>query len=326
MTVLLTGANGFVGSHILERLLAEDRPVRVLLREHSDTRFIAPLLTRVEIIRGSLDSPETLARAAAGATHVIHCAGATRSVTADGLFPVNHQGARHLVQAVNAAGACRRLVLLSSLAVGGPGTRAHPTREDTPPRPLSAYGRSKLAAERVVETECHTESVILRLAAVYGPRDREFLRLFRAARLGLLPVFDGGRQELSLVFAPDAAEVVTRALDAPSPPGLVVNVAAPEALTAGELAREIARAAGRRVRRVSLPRGLLPLICGLAAAAARATGRATLLAHGKYRELIAPGWVADTGRLRQWLGAVCATPPAEGLAATWQWYRQAGWL
>jgi nucleoside-diphosphate-sugar epimerase len=103
-------------------------------------------------------------------------------------------------------------------------------------------------------------------------------------------------------------------------------VAGPQSVTAAELAAAIAQALGRRTRRLWLPRALLPVVCGLAAGWARLSRRATLLAHGKHRELTAPGWVADTGRLRGWLGEVCATPLAEGLAATARWYREAGWL
>jgi nucleoside-diphosphate-sugar epimerase len=326
MKVLLTGANGFVGSHILDRLRAAGVATRLLLRSHSDTTFIQAHLPACEIARGSLEDPAALARAVDGVTHVVHAAGATKALTPAGLYAANQHGTRNLVQALGSADPGRRLILLSSLAVSGPGTRAQPAREDQPPRPLSEYARSKLAAERELEALAPNDFVILRLAAVYGPRDREFLRLFRVAARGWTPLFDGGRQELSLVWAPDVAEVVWRALTAPPPEAPVVQVAGPEPVTAAQLAAAIAQALGRRARRLRLPRAVLPVVCGLAAGWARWSRRATLLAHGKHRELTAPGWVADIGRLRRWLGEVCATPLAEGLAATARWYREAGWL
>lgn len=326
MKVLLTGANGFVGSHVLDRLRTAGLAPRLLLRAHSDTTFIQAHLPACEITRGSLEDPGALARAVDGITHVVHAAGATKALTPAGLYAANQRGTRHLVQALGRAGPRRRLILLSSLAVSGPGTRAQPAREDRPPQPLSEYGRSKLAAERELEALAPGDFVILRLAAVYGPRDREFLRLFRAAARGWTPLFGGGRQELSLVWAPDVAEVVWRALNAPPPEAPVVQVAGPQPVTAAELAAAIAQVWGRRTRRLRLPRAVLPVVCALAAGWARLSRRATLLAHGKHRELTAPGWVADTGRLRRWLGEVCATPLAEGLAATVRWYRAAGWL
>jgi len=326
MKVLLTGANGFVGSHILDRLQAGSVTVRLLLRERSDTTFIEPHLARAEVVRGGLDDLASLRRAVAGATHVVHCAGATKALEPAGLYAANQTGTRNLVRALDEAGQCQRLILLSSLAVSGPATRRQPAREDAPPRPVSEYGRSKLAAEQEVVARCRAEFVILRLAAVYGPRDREFLPLFRAARRGVTPLFGGGRQDLSLVFAADTAEVVFQALMAPHPAVPVVNVAGPEQVTAATLADEIARVVGRRTRRVRLPLAVLPVMCWLATGWARFNGRATILAHGKHRELTAPGWVADTNRLTGWLGPVCATSLRDGLAASWRWYREAGWV
>lgn len=327
MKILLTGANGFVGSHLLDRLRAAGVAVRLLLREHSDLAYIRAHLDACEIVRGSLDSPETLDRAVAGISHVVHCAGATRALSRDGLYAANQRGTRHLVQAVNRAGSGERFILLSSLAVSGPATARAPAREDQPPRPVSEYGRSKLAAERELDALVRGDRIVLRLAAVYGPRDREFLRLFRTAARGVVPLFGGGRQELSLAFAPDVAEVVRLALTAPPPPGPVVHVAGPQSVTAAELAGAVARAVERHAAwRLWLPRGVLPLLCGLASGWARLTGRATILAHGKHRELTAPGWVADVSRLRTWLGAVCATPLSDGLTRTARWYRESGWL
>lgn len=327
MKVLLTGANGFVGSHLLERLLEAGLATRLLLRPSSDLRFIEDHLPRVEVERGGLDDPHTLRRAVAGVTHVLHCAGATKALTPEGLLAVNEAGTRHLVDAVNGhSGTVKRLVVLSSLAAAGPGTREHPRREDDPPEPVSQYGRSKLAGEQAVQTACRTEYVLLRPTGVYGPRDLEFLRLFKAARAGVTPLFGGGRQQLSLVFAPDLAEVAVRSLTSPLPPQPAVNVAAPEIVTSGELARAVAQACGARCVTVPVPLAALSVICALASGWARLSGRATILAHGKDRELQAAGWVADTTRLEGWLGPVCQTTLASGLATTFAWYRKAGWL
>ncbi len=327
MKILLTGATGFVGSHILDRLRAEGVPTLLLLRRSSDPRFIAEHLPHVEIRYGSLDDLPALREALVGATHVLHCAGATKAPSAEGLFAVNQIGTRNLVQAVNeSATPVQRLVHLSSLAAGRFGTRAAPAREDDPSEPLSEYGRSKRAGERVVLTGCRCEFVVLRPCAVYGPRDAEFLRLFKAARAHVMPVFGGGRQELSLVFAPDLAATAVRALTGAGIAGRILNVACAEVVTAGELAATIARLLGGRMLRLSLPAGVLKLVCALAGAGARLTGKATVLAHGKYRELTAPGWVCDTTRLQSAMGPLCPTRLADGLPATLAWYRQHGWL
>jgi len=133
MKVLLTGANGFVGSHVLDRLRAAGVATRLLLRAHSDTTFIQAHLPACEVVRGSLEDPAALARAVDGVTHVVHAAGATKALTPAGLYAANQLGTRHLVQALGRAGPGRRLILLSSLAVSGPGTRARTGRRSRSP-------------------------------------------------------------------------------------------------------------------------------------------------------------------------------------------------
>jgi nucleoside-diphosphate-sugar epimerase len=327
MKIFLTGANGFVGSHILDQLRAAGHAVTLLLRPTSDTRFIQSHLDHVRVVRGGLLDTDALNDALEGVTHVLHCAGATKAVREDGLFTVNQQGTRALVEAVNARGGqVKRFVHVSSLAAGRPGTRNDPAREDDPPAPRSAYGRSKLAAEQEVRARCAVEWTILRPAAVLGPRDREFLPLFQAVQRGWAPVFDGGRQELSLVMVRDVAAMTVAALTAPDVAGGVFNLVGPEVATTRELVQAIGVALDRAPRLLPLPWAVLRLACALQAAWAHLSGSATVLAHGKYRELSAPGWVADGSRLRAALGAGPSTPLADGLRQTAVWYRETGWL
>ncbi|MCP5519448.1 MAG: NAD(P)-dependent oxidoreductase [Verrucomicrobiales bacterium] len=327
MKVLLTGANGFVGSHILDRLRQDGMAVVLLLRPSSDTRFIVSHLDAVEVVRGDLANPGALAPVMAGVTHVIHCAGATKALHEEGLFAANRDGTTGLIHLVNEhADHIERVVHISSLAAGRSGRAEQPAHEDDSPEPLSAYGESKRAAEEVVCRHCRVDHMILRPAAVYGPRDREFLPLFAAAAKGWAPVFGGGRQELSLVFAPDLAAAVHAALTRSFSGGWIVNAAAAEVVTSRQLVLEVGKAAGRRGRLLPMPWAALRLVCGIQAGWARLVRRPTVLAHRKYRELSAPGWVADTTRLRSLLGDVCPTRLADGLERTWQWYREAGWL
>jgi len=116
----------------------------------------------------------------------------------------NRDGTRNITAAAERSGR-PRLVLVSSLAAGGPAPRGAPLTGQEPPRPVTAYGRSKLAAEQVVRSSSLRWSIV-RPPIVYGPRDREVLKIFRIARLGIAPVFGDGLQELSAVHAADLAK------------------------------------------------------------------------------------------------------------------------
>ncbi len=325
MNVLLTGASGFVGSHVLDALAQRGIPARVLLRRSSSRKFISQHLPGLQICEGSIQQPDTLAPAMAGVTHVIHCAGLVKALRIREFYEANQLGTRHVVAAANAAGV-QRLIHVSSLAAAGPGTAQQPARESDTPRPVSEYGRSKLAGEQEVARHCAPEFVILRPPAVYGPRDGEFLRLFKSVRAGLLPDVGCGRQPLSLVFVEDLARVIVECLEHPRAPGKVFFVSHPEIQSAGGFGARVAQALHRRPLRVPIPIPLLWPVCWGQELVSRVTRRANVLSGQKYAELRAPGWVCDGSRLQNELGLACPTALAEGVRRTVAAYRRDGWL
>jgi nucleoside-diphosphate-sugar epimerase len=327
MRVLLTGASGFVGSHVLDRLLARQIPVAVLLRPASSRTFIAEPLARVDVRLGGLDDPASLDAALAGVTHVIHCAGATKALDAAGFFAVNQQGTRNLVAAVNRLPSpLQRFVLISSLAAAGPATADRPKSELDVLLPVSDYGRSKAAAELEVREGCRCDWTILRPPAVYGPRDAEFLRLFRAVQSHLLPRFGGGRQQLTLVYVEDLAAAIVAALTHPNARREIFFAGSPEVVTAAQLAQRIADTSGTWTIPLPLPQAVLWFACQWAGLVSRITRKPNVLNAQKFAELRAPGWVCDVAKLPDRLGCACPTTLAAGVAKTRAWYLAHGWL
>ncbi|MGO8677037.1 MAG: NAD-dependent epimerase/dehydratase family protein [Limisphaerales bacterium] len=321
MKILLTGANGFVGSHVLDTLRAHELPAAILLRPSANRRFIQSHLSYAEVRSGAITDPASLSQAMTGITHVIHCAGCTRAARISDFYEVNQGGTANVVQAANAQPGFRRLVHLSSLAACGP---ANPAREEDDPHPVSDYGKSKLAGELEVRRHCRQEFVIVRPPAVYGPRDGEFLRLFKAVKAHLLP--RPSRQLLSLVFVEDLARAVVACLEHPAAAGKTGFAANPEVVTARAMAAEIAAQMGGWTLPLPLPTALLWPLCLAYEIASRLTGKPSVLSLQKFAELRAPAWVCDPGLLERETGCRCPTTLKAGIGRTLAWYRQERWV
>ncbi|MEI7729938.1 MAG: NAD(P)-dependent oxidoreductase [Verrucomicrobiota bacterium] len=327
MHVLLTGATGFVGSHILDVLRERAIPTVLLLRRASSRTLIQRHLANVTIVEGDLTQPERLQAAMAQATHVIHCAGLTKTLRIPDFYAINQQGTRNVVNAANQAGnQIQRFIHISSLAAAGPATPDHPKLESDTPSPVSHYGKSKLGGETEVRAHCHSPHTIIRPSAVYGPRDAEFLRLFKAVQAHLLPSFGGGKQALSLVYARDLALAVVHCLDCPSAENKTYFVAAPEMISANQMAAEVANQLHTWTLPLPLPVPLLYPVCAAQELISRLTGKANVLSRQKYAELAAPGWVCSAAKLKSDTGFEATTTFKVGAAATLLWYRAEQWM
>lgn len=324
MKALVTGATGFVGSHVVDVLTARGDCVVVLARS---AKRAAPLVRQgARVALGTLDNDSALATAVAGADVVYHLAGLTAAISAAEYHHVNEDGTWRLVQAVRAAAPGARFVYVSTQAVLGPSAPGAALGEDAPCRPLTAYGRSKLAGEAVVRAAEGLAWTIVRPPAVYGPRDREFLKMFQLIRTGFAPVFGSGAQQLSLVYAPDLAEAIVRAGTTPAAAGQTYHAAHAEVVTTRELALAVGRAVGRTPLVIPVPGAVATPIVSLIGRIAAARGRLSTLNADKMAEFLAPAWVVSSAKAERELGWRAGHDIAAGAQLTATWYREAGWL
>ena len=300
MILALTGATGFVGSHLLDIALAHGHEVRALTRREQEPR------AGVEWVRGDLDDTRALAQLVERAEAVIHVAGVVGATSAEAFERGNVTGTSNMVAACEAAGAAR-FVHVSSLAA----------REAA----LSLYCGSKFRAEEVVR-ESRLGWTIVRPPAVYGPRDTEMFELFRAASKGLVPV--PARGATSVIHVRDLARLLLAlARSAPDKAIFEPDDGRPGGWGHRELGEAIATAVGRKGRVIGVPPTMLGLGARLdslfrGAKAKLTPDRAAYIAHPNWvsREAARPPvalWHAEIGT-------------EEGLRDTARWYREAGWL
>lgn len=300
--IALTGATGFLGSHVLEAALAAGYLVNAL------TRRPQPARDGVVWVLGDLSDTEAMAGLTRGVEAVIHVAGVVNAPDAAGFELGNVSGTLNLIDAVRLKG-IHRFVHVSSLSAREPA--------------LSAYGASKARAEKLLRASA-LDWTIVRPPAIYGPRDKEMFELFRAARWGVVPVPAEGRA--SMIHAADLARLLVALV--PGGEGVSGQVFEPDDGKAGgwghrEMARAIGWAVGRRPMVIGLSRRMLDRIARIdgllrGAKAKMTPDRAAYFSH--------PDWVASPGAH---VPALVWTPQIatrDGLRQTAAWYREAGWL
>ena len=322
MNALVTGATGFVGRHLVDALLAAGDTVTALVRSPEKARLVSR--SGVRLAPGHLGSMEALRSAVHGQDVVYHVAGLVAARNEAGFLAVNRDGTLRLLEAAADAGR-PRFVLVSSLAAGGPVARGERRSGDEEAAPVTAYGRSKLAGERVVRRGS-LPWVIVRPPAVYGPFDTEMLRVFRAVKLGVVPVFGDGAQELSLVYGPDLGRALAAAGRSAAAEGQTLYPCHAEVLTTSALVRTVATAMARKPRLLRLPRWVAGPALGVTGALARLTRRATVLTPDKAREFFAPAWTCDPAPMTAVTGWTAEFDLARGAAATVAWYQEQGVL
>ncbi len=324
-TVLLTGATGFVGSHVIEAADKFGLQLRALVRKPADaTRLRA---AGVESVQGALEDAAALREAVSGTNAVLHLAAATKARSPGEYQQANVAGTQAIIDAMlDAAPRPARLIYLSSLAAVGPPVNGRPVTRDDTPRPLTTYGRTKLAGEKVCEVAADRFQVsILRAPAVYGPRDRDVFQFFRLANRGIVPLPRAATGRVQMIHVRDLARSLLLAATSSAARG-VYHVAEARSYDWEEMARMVGQALGKRVRVPRIPTPVIGAAAILSETISGVMGRSTIFNREKADELTVPGWLCETDLARRDFGFEAHIPLQEGFNETANWYKINGWL
>jgi 2-alkyl-3-oxoalkanoate reductase len=324
--ILVTGASGFIGGHVVQILRSRGIAVRCLVRPTSRLDFITP--SAPELALGDVTEPLTLEPALEGVDAIVHCAGLTKAPSLIEYLQVNEGGSHNLYAACKTRGhRIERIVHLSSLAAFGPSTDGRPITEDSTPRPISDYGISKLSSQRLAESCMHDLPIsILVPPAVYGPRDADFYVYFKLVGRGIMPLLGNEERRVSLIYAKDLAEAVVRILFSDRAVGRSYLVDDGCIQTWTSVGDTIGSAMMRKPKRIRVPIAAARCLGALGDLRARLTGKAWLLNSQKLREFMQTAWICSSARIREELGFLPAYPFDRGIKETLGWYRDNNWL
>ncbi len=300
--VLVTGSNGFIGSHLVERLTGRGDDVVCMVRETSDTRWLKGI--SADYVCADLCSAESLKDAVCNVEKIYHVGGAVRAVMGSDLYRINSEGTRNLVETVKNCGSqVENFIYVSSQAAWGPsGGEA-----------VSDYGKSKKKAEDYVKSLPNNSIVIP--AAVYGPRDEDFLSVFRMAdRFGVF-LRPAGAGQLSFIHVEDCVKGIINVS-----PGERVFLSDGENYTWEEVAYALQGSVGKKVRCLDIPGGLVKMIGTAASAWGMLTSKPAVLNKDKVKEIFAGDWVMPSS------GIEVKYKLNDGFRQTYQWYIEKGRL
>lgn len=335
-TVFLTGATGFIGSHLAEALRQRGCEVRCLVRPGA-TR-VADARPGIVPVVGRLEEPDGYRHALAGCDTVFHLAGCVNALSEAALLETNGRATALLAEACAALATPPRFVFVSSLAAAGPPPRGRDRRDESDPAmPVSKYGRSKRAGEIALERLADRLPVtIVRPGIVYGRRDPKIAAVFKAIqRTGVHFVVGFRTPPLSLIHVDDLVGLIVRAATdgetlagAGGPAGRGYYLACDDSdhPTYWQFGRHIAAALGRGVFVWPLWRWVGRTVGGVSEAVSRLTGDASLLTLDKIREATVRSWACSAAKARDQLGFAPSLPLDARLRETAAWFREQGWL
>jgi nucleoside-diphosphate-sugar epimerase len=329
MRILVVGAGGFLGGHIVAEGLKRGHEVWAGVRASTSRRYLAD--ERIHFVEFDYDSPEQVRRALRENErwdYIIYNLGATKCVNFSDFNKINYDYLRTFLTALKEEGRVpERMLYMSSLSVMGAGDERGytPFTETHPAIPNTKYGASKLKAEMEL-TMSGVPYIIFRATGIYGPADKDYFMMLQSLSKGFNFAAGFRKQELTFIYGPDLAAAIYDALDK-APVGNTYLISERRSYTQKEYRTMSAAALGRRhTVNITVPLWGLRIVSVIAEKIGVVRMKPSTLNRDKYNIMKQRNWCVDTSKAERDFGFKAPTSLEEGLAQCVEWYRKEGWL
>ena len=323
---LVTGGNGFIGSHLVKHLLEEGYEVYCLVRSTSNLSLIEHL--PVTLLRGDCRDRESLYGAVRGKDYIFHLAGKIKAPDWETYYTSNVLGTRNLI------GACarenpdiRRFVHISSISAAGPSKKGVLKREEEPCVPITDYGRSKLMGEvEVRKYEGQIPFVIIRPPNVLGPGSEELLSMMKILIKRIRPALGNGDRQTSICFVQDLVRAIVLAATSPEAVGKTYYITDGNTYSWRFIGDVLSEELGLHGFILPLPYPVVLLLSSIIGLLSSLMGKGTMISPERVRQMRETYWIYDGSKAERDLGFKPVMDIQTGIRDAVRWYRERGLL
>ena len=323
---VVTGANGFVGSHLVDLLLSKNYTVRCIVRKSSNLKWLEG--KNVEIHDCGLFDKDGLRKAFSGANYIYHVAGVVKSKAPEGYFKGNVDTTKVLLDvALEFKENIKKFVVVSSLTATGPSPKGTPVSETAECKPITTYGQSKLAEEKIAKAYMDKLPVtICRAPAVYGERDTEILIFFQTFQKGLMTTIGFDKKTISLIHVLDLVNGFYLAAESEKSAGQIYFISSEKYYTWEEIGEVTSKVLNKKALHVKVPHTIVFTIAAIAQFFALFSSKAATLNIEKAKDITQNSWTCNTQKAITDLGYHQQISIEEGIKRTCDWYKEKKWL
>ncbi len=323
---VVTGGTGFVGSHLVDLLLTEGFRVRCIVRKSSDLKWLQN--KDVEIFDSGLFDKEKLKLVIKGTDYLFHVAGVVRSKNKEGFYKGNVETTKNLLEVTAEVNPdIKKIVIVSSLTACGPSLDGKPCTEETEPHPITTYGRSKLAEEKLAQSFMDKLPItICRAPAIYGERETDIYAMFKGFQKGIMTLVGFNTKKLSLIHGRDFVYGLYLAAISENTAGEIYFISSEEIYDWNIISDEMEKAIGKKALRIRIPHFVIYAIGGISHFFNFFLSKPATFNLEKAKDFVQDNWTCDTSKAKKDFGYSQRISLSEGMKSTVEWYREHKWL
>jgi nucleoside-diphosphate-sugar epimerase len=325
-TALVTGANGFIGSHLVDLLLQKNYRVKCLVRKTANCRWLDG--KKVELVFGDMFSNDELGEALKDVDYVYHVAGVTFAKKKEDFYRGNVESTKSLLEIIyRSRPGLTKYVHVSSQACVGPSFDGKPIDETRDYHPLTTYGRSKAEAEKLVISYFDKlKCTIVRPPAVYGPRDYAIFEYFKSMNRRLQPLIGFENKLISLIHVRDLVKGFVLAGESGISSSGIYFISSEKFYNWRDVGKMTQKLLGKRSLAVIIPHFAVRTTAFFSEVFGAFSSKPVILNREKARELTQVYWICSAEKAERELGFKEDLTLEEGFKDTIDWYKAQGWL